>query len=262
MLSVVGGVYKEIRTVIRNLYLLCKLLLFSTSPKSYSISCQKRKPAPVNLENQKHLSILTEKLIEVTQIEEYMEIPKDITGYLTSGEKIEKVFKLKNCQVFASNKRLYRKEGRNVKDAAYEHISSLDFRPKRHFWLIAVGIFLMFLAFRSGFVLFFFIAIILIVLGIFLKSERLYATLIGESEKLDFKGSRSNLDSLFKIVRERKEISHREAPLEKPLKSVVEEKQPIADVFDQIEKMSKLKDRGILTQEEFDKKKKELLSRF
>jgi uncharacterized Zn finger protein (UPF0148 family) len=224
-----------------------------------------------------------------------MEIPKDIAQYLTRDEKIKRVFELKNCRVFASNNRLYVKEGRRVRDATYEHISSIQFKSKRYFSLIGIGIFLMLLAFipSSASVLFFLIAIILIVLGIFLKREWLDATVIGLQEPLKFEGSRSNLDSLFKIIREKQETAQVTAPptiskkycpycgaenlpltvfcqvcgkyAEKWSTEPIAKPQKVSktkvDVIEQIEKLAELKNKGIITQEEFENKKKELLSR-
>ena len=59
-------------------------------------------------------------------------IPKNILKLLTEDETIEKSFDLQNCEVYATNKRLFRVEGRSIRDFDYTHISSVEYISKRY----------------------------------------------------------------------------------------------------------------------------------
>lgn len=195
-----------------------------------------------------------------------MEIPKDIATYLTPDEKVEKIFKLKDCIIFASNKRLYIKRGREIQDATYDHISSIRFNSKRYFELIALGIFLLLIAFLFGSMgtppefsaSVFLLAMICIVIGIFARSEWLEATVVGLPAPLKLEGGRTHLDTLFRLVRDKKE-----AVKSVPIKHTItpERTSVQLDIFAQIEKLGELKNKGLITEEEFQRKKEELLSR-
>jgi len=142
----------------------------------------------------------------------------EIEGYLTQGEDVEKTFNLKGRDIHATNKRLFvsKPNGREVQDYQYEHISSLKFSLKRYYWLIALGVGIiivwsllannMRVADNSpmrwiGFAFGGLIAI----LGILWKKEGMMLYVIGCGNVL-FEGKRNDLDDLFVIIRENKQV--------------------------------------------------------
>jgi len=135
-----------------------------------------------------------------------------INSYLLENEKIEDEFALLNLNssqvnIYATNMRLFIKEGRNIRDANYEHISSIQFRRENYLWLSALGgIILLIISIILPFPgnLLIIPAILLLIIGIFYKTEYLEVIIIGLSEPLRFTGNRTGLDSLFKIIRKNK----------------------------------------------------------
>ena len=139
-------------------------------------------------------------------------IPPELEKYLTKDEIVEQEFKLSDCKVWATNKRVLIKTGRRIQDIDYNHISSIGFERKTYHKLIGMGVI-------------FFIAtwilselgapeeiitvlclpgIICIILGVCLRKEWLELIVLGYKEPIKFKGSRQDLDQLFRIIREKR----------------------------------------------------------
>lgn len=139
----------------------------------------------------------------------------EVKRYLIENESIEKTFRLSDCIVYATNRRLLVKRHRSIRDFSYDYISSIGYEYKRYFGYVFVGIVfivigwvfyqfsetLSFLTDLSG--LFFLLAIIFIVLGIIKKSEWLEIAVLGFSDPIRFEGERKDLDILIKIIREK-----------------------------------------------------------
>jgi len=181
-------------------------------------------------------------------------IPKDIEKYLIKDEVIEKHFKLRDCAAYASNKRLFVKKGNNIREFDYNHISSIEFDKHRSIGPIIGGIILLVIALivwqwivAIGAILLI-VGLILIVAG-FVPTNQVEMTVVGLAIPLKLKGDMVELDLLLKIVRD-KRVNERTA----------EQKQPSnTDFAETIRKLSELRDEGILTQDEFEEKKKKLL---
>lgn len=141
-------------------------------------------------------------------------MPKDIEKYLTRDEIVEKHFNLKGCKVYASNKRLFLKKRNTVRDIDYNHISSIEFKTQRIWVLVLGGIFLILVAlidmqlFNLGLSDYSWILLVLgLVLstaGFLIKKERVVLTVVGLSEGIPLRGQREELDSLFKLIREKR----------------------------------------------------------
>lgn len=184
-------------------------------------------------------------------------IPKKIRKLLTEDETVKKSFDLHNCEVYATDKRLFRVEGRSIRDFDYTHVSSVEYISKRHWGWVAFGIVLLIVgavvgSFTSGEVktALVIIGLIIMFIGAISKSERVEANVVGVSQPVKFSGSRQDLDSLLRIIREKRTAT---ASISKT------ERSPSADVADTIRKLAELRDEGILTQEEFEEKKTRLL---
>ena len=54
------------------------------------------------------------------------ELPKSIKNILTDDETIEEVFYLKDCEVYATNKRLIERRKRRIRDFDYSHVSNIQ----------------------------------------------------------------------------------------------------------------------------------------
>jgi hypothetical protein len=179
-------------------------------------------------------------------------IPNNILNRLTENETVEKKFHLKGCKVYATDKRLLRTEGRTIRDFDYAHISSIAYSSKRYWWLIVVGIVLMIIGVFVGGearIALIIIGLILIIAGAVAKSEWVEANVVGVPNPVKFEGSRQELDSLLQVIRQRR--------IAKPV--VGETETQVVDIAETIRKLAELRDEGILTQEEFEQKKKKLL---
>jgi len=134
---------------------------------------------------------------------------EEVEKYLTSGEVIERAFNL-NHKVYATPKRIFVKKGRRIEDYSYSHISSIGYEYEHYYRYTAYGIALLFLGWLFGNLsvaiatLIYITGIITIVIAILAKSERVEIRVVGLSEPIIFRGSRDELDSLFRIVRERR----------------------------------------------------------
>ncbi len=181
---------------------------------------------------------------------------KKIEGILTKDETIEKSFDLEGCQVYATDKRLLILEGRTVKDFDYTHISSVAYSSKRYWEYIIIGILVVAIGWFVGEMLGdiariagAIIGLILVIIGIIAKSEWVEANVVGVPKPIKYKGSRQDLDSLLKIIRQKRVAEHTAGQKETKDSNFVET----------IRKLAELRDEGIITQEEFEKKKSKIL---
>jgi len=141
-------------------------------------------------------------------------VPRELEKYMTRDEVIEASFRLSNCRVWATNKRLFVKMGRRIQDIDYRHISSIGFENKKYYNLIALGIVLFILdwifsnakAPNQMIALIAFVGILCIILGIFLKKEWLELVVLGFTTPLKFEGGKEELDMLLKIIRDKRVI--------------------------------------------------------
>ncbi len=141
-----------------------------------------------------------------------IEVPSELEKYLTKDEVVERSFNLKNCKVWATNKRLFVKIGKRVQDVDYNHISSVGFEEKRYYKLIVLGVILFIIAGlfaklkapMQSIAMICLIGIVSIILGIILRKEWLELVVLGFSEPIKFEGSRQELDRLLKIIREKR----------------------------------------------------------
>ena len=142
---------------------------------------------------------------------------KKIESILTKDETIEKSFDLEGCQVYATDKRLLMLEGRTVRDFDYTHISSVTYSSKRYWGYIIVGILITVIGMFAGEMLGDIneariagavIGLILIIIGIIAKSEWVVANVVGVRKPIKYKGSKQDLDSLLKIIRQKRDAEH------------------------------------------------------
>ena len=184
-------------------------------------------------------------------------LPKQIRNILTEDETIEKSFHLKGRKVYATNKRLLDLAGRTVMDYDYTHISSIGYTSKRYWGLIILGIIIMAVGIFAGFNLdvteiiigSVLGGLIFIIIGSIAKSESVMVYVVGVDDPVTYKGSNDKLDSLLQIVREKR--------LAEPAISQKETRN--IDFVDTIKRLAQLRDEGILTQEEFEDKKSNIL---
>ena len=138
-----------------------------------------------------------------------IDIPKDIEKYLVRDEVVEKRFKLKGLTAYASTNRIFFKKGNTVRDISYVHISSIAFKSSPQWSVIIVGI-------LSGVVGYFlqqastlgwaliFVGVVIIIGGYFLKSQQVELNVVGMSKTWKLSGQGETLDSLFRLIRERR----------------------------------------------------------
>jgi hypothetical protein len=180
-----------------------------------------------------------------------------INSVLTQGENIEKSFNLNGCRAYATNKRLFRLEGNNIRDFDYNHISSTGYSPKHHWILIILGVLFATAgyyvgdvndepAITIGGVV---IGMILVLTWIFWKEEIVVTDVIGVEKKIEYRGHRQELDSLLKIIREKKNDAQ-------SYDNKVSNNQDFAE---NLRKLAELKDEGIVDQREFEEKKGQIL---
>lgn len=146
-----------------------------------------------------------------------MIIPKGIEKYLLRDEIIEKEFRLggslglTDYKAYASNKRLFIKHGNTIRDVDYQHISSIELKDERSpaaviigLLMVAGGVASVYLWLREWWV------VALIILGAMLlawgllKTQSIEMTVVGLALPLKLSGRGSELDSLFKLVREKR----------------------------------------------------------
>ncbi|MBU2534776.1 MAG: SHOCT domain-containing protein [Chloroflexota bacterium] len=182
---------------------------------------------------------------------------KWIDNILTDGETIEAIYNL-NYEVYATNKRLLERSGRTIRDYDYSHISSISYSSKRYYWLLVLGV----IIFIAGLWISnemntkeiaygaFGVSLIFILIGIFHKPEWVELNVIGLNRLVKYTGNRESLDSLLHFVRQKH--------LTEPETSQVRGKD--TGYIEIIKELAALRDKGILTQEEFEEKKKKILN--
>ena len=156
-------------------------------------------------------------------------IPEDIEKYLVRDEIVDKQFKLKDCNVFASANRIFIKKGNMVKDISLAHISSIKSQVERQWYLIILGIALIagtiymqqidppdwFLGIAPGRLMYgydgsfggwfyYILGVALIIIGYIRKTLSVKLSVAGLSEEQVFRGDKNILDDLFRLVNERR----------------------------------------------------------
>ena len=144
-----------------------------------------------------------------------MIIPKEIEKYLVRDEIVEKEFYLRgrfaltSCKLYASNKRLFIKQGNSIRDIDYAHVSSIELKQERSLPGLVLG--LIFSAIGATVIWFELTfgwalvacGIILFLLGL-TTTQSISIGVVGLTYPLKLSGHRSELDSLFKLVREKR----------------------------------------------------------
>jgi len=185
------------------------------------------------------------------------DIPKQIRNILAKDEIVDRKFNVEEYRLYATDRRLIQLKDRNIRDFDYAHISSVTYTLKRYLWLLAIGIPLIIL----GAVLYslpdwglfawflIIIGLVLIIVGAVHKEEFIEANIVGVSKPTKYKGQRQTLHALLRLIREKQAAESKD------------KKQETRDIdsIEAIRKLAELKDQGILTQEEFEQKKKKLL---
>ncbi|MEW6141914.1 MAG: SHOCT domain-containing protein [Chloroflexota bacterium] len=187
-------------------------------------------------------------------------LPKQVSGILAQDEKVESIFDLDTCIVYSTNTRLITQVGRRIQDYHYNHISSVAHESKRHWMVFAFGIVFILLGtvflvpagtFRSlggpsiG------LGLILFVVFMLHRPEWVEVHVVGVHNPLKLTGSRKGLDSLLRTIREKR------ATLSPSASTSTQS----PDVSEQIRRLAQLKEEGILTEQEFEQKKAELLKK-
>ena len=144
------------------------------------------------------------------------QIPEDIEKYLLEDEIIERSFKLRDCTVYASGKRLLIKKGDVIRDFDYGHISNIECKKERGLGPLYSGIFLIigvgFLS-RIGVLdvqlsapigVFFLLLGLFLIITVFTRGEIVELAVVGLALPLKLKGEKSELDSLFKLIKEKR----------------------------------------------------------
>ena len=192
------------------------------------------------------------------------EIPKLVRNILTLGEIVERTFDLKGYSIYATNNRLLTIKRQTIRDFDYSHISSIEYTSQRHWWLFAVGILLIlggtFIAVMSDELTAFYLSalgFIMIFIAAILKPAWVEVCVIGMASPVRWPGSGNELEPLLQIVREKRMNRLEAAPAvtAKP----EPEKDKDVDSIDKIRRLAELRDDRIITQEEFEQKKRELL---
>ena len=146
-----------------------------------------------------------------------MIIPKGIEKYLLRDEIIEREFTLRGrfaltgYKAYASNKRLFIKRGSTIRDVDYQHISSIELKQEGDPIAVIMGLVFMAL---GGIAVYLDLThwwvwaviglgLILFILGL-IRTQSIAMTVVGLTEPLKLSGHRSQLDSLFKLVREKR----------------------------------------------------------
>lgn len=136
-------------------------------------------------------------------------LTKQLQNVLTEDEEIEKIIRLKGCNVCATNKRLIELKGNTTRDYDYTHISSIAYSSRRYWRLIVLGVIIIIAATYFGseigqtpVIVSVATGFLLIVIGIFYKSEWVEIHVVGVG-KVEYKGSRTTLNSLLNIVRQK-----------------------------------------------------------
>lgn len=151
-----------------------------------------------------------------------------------------------------------RLEGKTVRDFDYSHISSVEYSTKRYWLLSILGILFAAAGYYVGDVndegviigIGLVVGILLILVGIVWKSETVVTDVVGVDGQVNYKGSRQDLESLLKIIREKRDDTQ----------AVDYQESKKQDFTDTLRKLAELRDQGIITQEEFENKKNQILN--
>lgn len=184
-------------------------------------------------------------------------VPRQIRNILARDELVEKDFRVKGCRLYATGRRLLELKGRTIRDFAYAHISSVAYTSKRYLWLIGVGIALIILGavlnslldFEPFLWSFLVVGVVFIIIGALFMEEFVEANIVGAPDPIKYEGSRQTLHSLMQLIGEKQAAGAAARP--KETKDI--------DSIEAIRKLAELRDQGILTQEEFEEKKRKLL---
>jgi hypothetical protein len=144
-----------------------------------------------------------------------MIVPRDIEKYLVRDEIVEKEYYLRRRlsltghKVYASNRRLFIKRRNFVRDVDYGHISSIELKEERDWVAVALGVgmcaiggVLRWAEWSPWWALGIF-GVALVILGL-MKTQSIELAVVGLSYALKMSGHRSELDSLFRLVREKR----------------------------------------------------------
>ena len=184
------------------------------------------------------------------------ELPKSIKNILTDDETSEEVFYLKDCEVYVTNKRLIERRKRRIRDFDYSHVSSISYESKRYWWLVFLGVLVIIVGiwareFTDN-MLFWWVIVIGLAFAIgaiFVKAESVEISVVGLRMPINYRGDREELDSLLYFVRQNK-------MLESPSRQ--KENVEVSAVVI-LKQLAELRDKGILTPEDFEVKKKRIL---
>ena len=138
-----------------------------------------------------------------------VDIPKDIEKYLIKDESVEKKFKLHGQTAYASTSRLFVKKGSAVRDISYAHISSIEFKTRPQWLAILIGLLIGITGYflqqnnTLGWALIC-AGVGLIIGGFVWKLQQVELSVVGMSKPWQLSGQRETLNSLFRLVRERR----------------------------------------------------------
>jgi len=185
------------------------------------------------------------------------DVPQQIRNILARDELVEKDFRVKGRRLYATSRRLLELKGHTIRDFDYAHISSVAYTSKRYLWLIGVGIALIILGavlrslldFEPFLWSFLVIGVVFIIIGALVREEFVEANVVGVPDPIKYEGSRQTLHSLMQLIGEKQAAGP--AAKEKETREI--------DSVEAIRKLAELRDQGILTQEEFEEKKRKLL---
>lgn len=145
----------------------------------------------------------------------YVYTMSDIARYLVPDEKILEEWTDKNRKIYATNKRVLIKKGRQVSDYSYSHISSIDYESKIRGGRIIGGIVLiilgiiMFINGPVGIVIGFLLIIIAIILFLTSFTRKTMVYVIGR-DPIELSGK---MESLLRWIRQYKtEIEQQTIP--------------------------------------------------
>lgn len=184
-------------------------------------------------------------------------VPRRLQNILAKDELVEKDFRVKGCRIYATSRRLLELKDSTIRDFAYAHISSFAYTSRHHLWLIGVGIALSILGvalhsllyFEPFLWIFLVIGFVLIIVGALLREEFVEVNVVGVPDPVRYEGPRQTLQSLVQLIGEKQAAEPAAGP---------KETEGI-DFIEEIRKLAELRDQGILTQEEFEEKKRKLL---
>ena len=138
-----------------------------------------------------------------------IDIPKNVEKYLVRDEVIEKKFNLRGQTAYASSSRIFFIRGSTVRDIGYTHISSIELKSQPYWLFVLVGV----LAVIAGFFVqqdnalgwaLVFAGVVLMIGGLVWKNQHVELSVVGMSEPWKLSGHKDTLDSLFRLIRERR----------------------------------------------------------